>query len=239
MAANDGERSAVIRRDVISNTIAGLIVAAVVGVAGVVAGQAFQGSDGGPSSADSPTISGPTSPGATSSMTSDTESAAPESLATDSITGEPNGTIASITTGSRPIASVGDYLFDLTPIEGDYQAGSKSVNGQPYARSVFRGLSVCNSGEGKSVQYNLGRKYSIFTATAGLSDEDTRGQPTVQFRIDTDRGNDFFTSKLGESRRIKFDVRGAIYLRLTVYEPNGSGPCVTNTVAVWGDAKVS
>lgn len=121
------------------------------------------------------------------------------------------------------------------------RSGSKAVNGPTYARSIFHGLSECNPGDGKgySVEYDLGRKYSSFTAIAGLSDVDTRGPRTVQFRIDTDGGgHDYFTSARGESHQITFDITGTLFLRLTVYEKNGSGPCITDTIAVWGDAQV-
>jgi hypothetical protein len=116
----------------------------------------------------------------------------------------------------------------------------KAVNGQTYARSIFHGLSECNPGDGKgySVEYDLGRKYLSFTAIAGLSDVDTHGPRTVQFRIDTDGGHDYSTSARGESHKITFDIAGTLFLRLTVYEKNGSRPCITDTVAVWGDAQV-
>jgi NPCBM/NEW2 domain len=147
-------------------------------------------------------------------------------------------TSTSTLTSSAPPAPESDYLFDLTPIDGAYEVGSKSVNGQTFGRSIFHGLSECNSGEGYSVEYDIGRQYSTFTATAGLSDLDTRGARTVQFRIDTDRGHDYFTSGRGESHKVSFDIRGSLFLRLTVYEPNGSGPCIVDTVAVWGDAQI-
>jgi hypothetical protein len=147
-------------------------------------------------------------------------------------------TSTSTLTSPAPPAPESDYLFDLTPIDGATEVGSKSVNGQTFGRSIFHGLSECNSGEGYSVEYDIGRQYSIFTATAGLSDLDTRGARTVQFRIDTDRGHDYFTSGRGESHKVSFDIRGSLFLRLTVYEPNGSGPCIVDTVAVWGDAQI-
>lgn len=133
-----------------------------------------------------------------------------------------------------------DFLFDLKPIDGTYQTGSKTVNGQTYARSVFHGLSECNPGDGKgySVEYNVGRQYATFAATAGLSDLDTRGSRTVQFRIDTDLRHDYFELGRGQSRAVSFDIKNALYLRLAVYEPNGSGLCVVDTVAVWGDARI-
>jgi len=145
------------------------------------------------------------------------------------------------TSSSSPEPPVqADFLFDLTPINGRYDTGSKTVNGQTFPRSIFHGLSICNPGDGKgySVEYNLGRAYSTFTATAGLSDLDTKGDRTIQFRIDTDKGHDYFTAGRGESHKVAFNIKDALFLRLTVYEPNGSGLCIVDTVAVWGDAQI-
>ena len=148
--------------------------------------------------------------------------------------------IPQATSSPASAAPIPAYLFDLTPINGSYQVGSKTVNGQTYSRSVFHGLSECNAGDGKGflAEYDLGRKYKTFTATAGLSDLDTRGSRTIEFRIDTDRGHQDFTADRGEPHKVTFNVSGALFLRLTVYEANGSGPCIVDTVAVWGDAQL-
>ena len=148
--------------------------------------------------------------------------------------------IPQATSSPASAAPIPAYLFDLTPINGSYQVGSKTVNGQTYSRSVFHGLSECNAGDGKGflAEYNLGRKYKTLTATAGLSDLDTRGSRTIEFRIDTDRGHQDFTADRGEPHKVAFNVSGALFLRLTVYEANGSGPCIVDTVAVWGDAQL-
>jgi NPCBM/NEW2 domain len=207
-----------------SAVIAGLIVAAIVGL---FHGIGIGGAPNTPGSTSRP-AAGNSSPVKTSS-----EPRSPTLVPMSS-----PATSTSTLTSSAPPTPESDYLFNLTPIDGAYEVGSKSVNGQTFGRSIFHGLSECNSGEGYSVEYDIGRQYSTFTATAGLSDLDTRGARTVQFRIDTDRGHDYFTSGRGESHKVSFDIRGSLFLRLTVYEPNGSGPCIVDTVAVWGDAQI-
>jgi hypothetical protein len=129
-----------------------------------------------------------------------------------------------------------DYLFDLVPTDGTFDKGSKEIDGRTYARSIFHGLSVCNIGNPHTVEYNLGRKYSRFLATAGLSDIDTRGDRSIQFRADTNVKHAYFVVGRGATHRIDFDVRNAIYLRLSLYEPASSGPCVVDTIGVWGNA---
>jgi len=115
------------------------------------------------------------------------------------------------------------------------------VNGETYSQSIFHGLSECNGGGGVGyvVEYYLGRKYSRLEATAGLSDLDTKGARTVEFRLTTDHAHDYFALGRGASRKVSFNVKGELYLRLSVYEKNGSGPCIVDTMGVWSDAELA
>jgi NPCBM/NEW2 domain len=203
----------------------GLCAAVVVGA--IATWQLQQGSTTAPLASPT-TPSEPTASPSTASFTQATVLPAPSSITSTTI---PDQT-------SAPPQS--DYLFDLSPIDGSYQIGSKSVSGTTYQRSIFHGLSECNAGDGKGfrVEYNLGRKYSRFIASAGLSDVDTHGSRTVQFRIDTDRKHDDFVVGRGELHKVDFDLTGALFVRLTVYEQNGSGACIIDAVAVWGDAQI-
>ena len=172
-----------------------------------------------------------------------TTSTAPDSALSASPS-EPDASPAAVTTAEpapAPPAPASDYLFDLEPASNTgFEVGSKTINGADYGRSVFHGLSPCNSGDGVgySVQYYLGRKYSSFTAVAGLSDLDTPAPIPVQFRIDSDRAHRDFKAPLGTSFKVDFNVKGALYLRLSVYETNSAAPCNINGVAVWGDAQI-
>ena len=56
-----------------------------------------------------------------------------------------------------------------------------------------------------------------------------RGLQTLHFRIDTDRQHDDFLLGSGVSQKIDFDVGGALFLRLTVYNENRSEPCIVDT----------
>lgn len=191
----------------------------------------------------SPQTSAPTAPA--SSPPSTQPSSPPPSTSTGPTVPTPTRASPTVHTPSQsatPTQSTSriDFLMDLEQTSGSFRSGSKDVNGKTYADSIFHGLSPCNSGKGTgfTVEYNLSRHYSKFIATAGLSDVDTYGDPAIQFRVTTDQTRSSFELHRGEQHPVNIDLRGALYLRLWVYEPNSSDPCTINTVAVWGDARI-
>jgi hypothetical protein len=62
------------------------------------------------------------------------------------------------------------YLADQAPVSGSWYGSSQAatISGTTYAHSVA--TEVCGYNNGSAVEYNLGRNYQTFNATAGLGD---------------------------------------------------------------------
>ncbi|HJW00585.1 MAG TPA: protein kinase [Arthrobacter sp.] len=62
------------------------------------------------------------------------------------------------------------YLADQSPVNGRWESSSQAatISGTTYAHSVA--TEVCGYNGGSAVEYNLGRNYQTFNATAGLGD---------------------------------------------------------------------
>ncbi|WP_426987693.1 protein kinase domain-containing protein [Pseudarthrobacter sp. Y6] len=62
------------------------------------------------------------------------------------------------------------YLADQAPVSGSWRSSSQAatISGTTYAHSIA--TDVCGYNSGASVEYNLGRNYQTFNATAGLGD---------------------------------------------------------------------
>jgi serine/threonine-protein kinase len=78
------------------------------------------------------------------------------------------------------------YLSDQKPVSGSWTDSSSAVtiSGATHAHSVS--TTICNYGSGSAVEYNLGRNYQTFTATAGLEDssEDSAAVALVEVFAD-------------------------------------------------------
>ena len=78
------------------------------------------------------------------------------------------------------------YLSDQKPVSGSWTDSSSAVtiSGTTHAHSVS--TTICNYGPASAVEYNLGRNYQTFTATAGLEDssEDSAAVALVEVFAD-------------------------------------------------------
>lgn len=130
-------------------------------------------------------------------------------------------------------AGASQYLANLNPVAGSGSTftGSEEVNGQTYANSVF--LDV-NPGPA-NVSYNLGRQWSHFQATLGLSDDSPENEQ-IQFQILADQRTIYsHVFELGQSQQINLDVAGVLRLELIATEVSSY---VGQTEAVWGNAEL-
>lgn len=90
-----------------------------------------------------------------------------------------------------------------------------SLNGTPYMHSiVYRCSDFCNE-PSASVEYDLGRKYSQFTAVIGVSDDTQETDQTGTFEVFLDDGLvGTWTASFGSPQQISADVSGGLRLRL-------------------------
>jgi hypothetical protein len=129
------------------------------------------------------------------------------------------------------------YLSELDPLTatGGIDTSAAEINGTGFARSVT--LNCNAAGPVNSVEYNLGRHWTTFTATAGLRDDSpTGGSLTFEAAVDgTRRYRE--TIRLGASREVRLDIRNALRLKLTV---SYTGQDATNVYyGSWGDAQIT
>lgn len=78
------------------------------------------------------------------------------------------------------------YLADQTPVNGRWGNfdPAATISGTTYAHSVA--AEVCGYNSGESVEYNLGRNYQTFNATAGLGDSSEDSTAVVLVEVFAD-----------------------------------------------------
>ncbi|GHF38558.1 NPCBM/NEW2 domain-containing protein [Streptomyces griseosporeus] len=138
------------------------------------------------------------------------------------------------TTGESAQSRYLNELDPLTATEG-IDTGTAEINGTGFASSV---TLACNAaGPVNSAEYNLGRHWTTFTATAGLRDDSpTGGSLTFEVAVDgTRRFRE--TIRLGASREVRLDIRNALRLKLTVSYTGQDASSVY--YGSWGDAQIT
>jgi hypothetical protein len=83
-------------------------------------------------------------------------------------------------------SEVVSYLADQSPVSGYWGSSTQAVtiSGATYAHSVS--TDVCGYNSGSAVEYNLGRNYQTFSATAGLGDSSKDSTAVVLVEIFAD-----------------------------------------------------
>lgn len=78
------------------------------------------------------------------------------------------------------------YLADQAPVTGRWSLseGAATISGTTYAHSVA--TEVCGYNSGESVEYNLGRNYQTFNASAGLGDSSEDSTAVVLVEVFAD-----------------------------------------------------
>ncbi|MFJ9106267.1 NPCBM/NEW2 domain-containing protein [Streptomyces sp. NPDC102405] len=146
-------------------------------------------------------------------------------------TSEPSTPSQSVPSGS---ASQTQYLSDLDPLKSTQGVDTSivEINGEGFARSVT--LIVNAAGPVNSAEYNLGRHWDRFSATAGLRDDSPTGGK-LTFEVSVDGKQEYSeTIPLGKSQEIDLDVSDALRLKLTVtYSGQDDG---SSYYGSWGNA---
>jgi hypothetical protein len=189
--------------------------------------------------------------GAVVSTTDTTDTAETSTSDTTDTSTEITDTGSSTTDSGAPVADGPQYLSDLTPVDHDPQDsgaenGQYTANAQQYLHAVDV-PAQCGSGVYGTnwVDYNLGRKFTTFTATVALADTDASDSKAV-FVLYAD-GIKIKSGPLvlGQSTPLNVPVKGVLRLRLEADNTNSgpSGCAVSDSDAtadvVWGDAHIS
>ncbi|MBB1023262.1 MULTISPECIES: NPCBM/NEW2 domain-containing protein [unclassified Dietzia] len=127
------------------------------------------------------------------------------------------------------------YLRAMQTVRGGAEPtkGSVNINGRTYAQSVYTSQFMTTS---TNYQYDLGKDWSNFRATIGLSDT-SHPDARYQFRVfvdDQQRGS--WAMRLGQAQDININVSGGLRLKLEVTKTAANG---NNANAAWGDARVT
>jgi hypothetical protein len=142
---------------------------------------------------------------------------------------------------SDPLAADATYLSDEQTLNrSNWRDGTARVGGEIYLHSAFGRQGSC-SGEAKQAfaEYDLGRDYSRFTATLGLSDTNRRASHRVLFEVIVD-GTQIHEVELtaGEAEPVDLDINGGLRLRLqvTFFADGACSGFDGDDRAVFGDA---
>jgi serine/threonine protein kinase len=148
-------------------------------------------------------------------------------------------------TGTPLASGAALFLSDDSTVGGTDQptTGAATINGTTYPHSISDQFDQCSSSSTISHDYDLGRKYSTFTATVGQADTSPQNA-TVQWDVYLDTSNHPYSKQLvkGQSDQVSIPVKGVLTLTLTEtylpVTPNNQTTC-GNVIAGWGDAEIN
>jgi hypothetical protein len=128
------------------------------------------------------------------------------------------------------------YFSELEPLTSTIGVDTSpaEINGRGFARSVT--LIASSAGPTNSAEYNIGRDWSVFSATIGLRDDSPSGG-SLTFEVSVDGTRKYSREiPLGRSQNISLNVSHALRIKLTV---TYSGQDPANTYyGSWGNARL-
>jgi serine/threonine protein kinase len=138
------------------------------------------------------------------------------------------------------------FLSNASTVGGtdEPDTGAATINGTTYPHSIWDQFGQCNSSTTISHDYDLGRKYSTFTATVGEGDTSPQSA-TVQWDVYLDTTNHPYTKQMikGTGDQVSISVKNVLTLTLTeTYIPPASGyngNTCGSIIAGWGDAEIA
>lgn len=212
-------------KQIIGSVVAGLIIAAILGVAGWLRHESTHQTPGQPNAA------GPATPRpATSSART----------STGSVTGSPSPVQTPTTAAPPPPAVPALYLADLTPLAGENaDTDPQQMGGVFYAHAVSASSGGCAGNHQTIFSYVINRKYARFRAVIGLDDQSLDGIH-VQIAVIAD-GRSLFsrTFTAGHTAIVNRSITGVRELKLEqIYLGPNPDICSTSATAVWGNAEV-
>lgn len=130
------------------------------------------------------------------------------------------------------------YLEDQSPVSGD--AGSfeaAKISGETYAHSME--APVCGYSSSDSVEYNLGRKYASFSATAGIADDSADSSAVVLLEVFAD-GRKVSTQSVtyGKPFTVTADMTDALRMKIQWQATSCDKDLSSGTYLALGEAKL-
>jgi hypothetical protein len=119
------------------------------------------------------------------------------------------------------------YLADLdTTIGGWSSSGNISIDGTDYPQSLLNWVCDVSYQSPRTVEYNIGRDFKLFTAVVGMSDKTPSGSTSrVEFVVDGTRQPAAARNvAVGSASRVDLDVTNALTLAV-VMSPTGDSKC--------------
>lgn len=107
------------------------------------------------------------------------------------------------------------YLADETPVSGQWQSNESAVkiSGNTFAHSVS--TDVCYYNDGSTIEYNLGRNYQTFEASAGLEDSSENSDAVVLVEVFADGRKVSSQSVVyGKAIAIKADMTDVLRMKI-------------------------
>jgi serine/threonine protein kinase len=152
-------------------------------------------------------------------------------------TATPTADATGVPTGPQFLNELNPVDEDPLTLNGTTRAGSFSSSGTTYGHAI-RMKPGCSNDDGGTywVDYDIGRKWSTFTTTVGLSD-DSPTDATASYTLIADT-KPIATGKLalGTAAPINLPVTNVLRLRLQINNPESSNPkCRAKTSIIWGD----
>lgn len=120
-------------------------------------------------------------------------------------------------------ATVSTALLSDLPRAGepssDLRFQDVDIDGQHYENSLRYSCELfCNGPSPAAYDVDLGRRFSRFTAVAGVVDTAASGSAD-KFEIDVDGVLKSWTASIGHPQNIDIDVRNALRLTIRIYPP--------------------
>jgi hypothetical protein len=227
-------------RQVTTSVIAGLIVALIISLAGLMIHQLNSKSV----AASSPGTAAPTS---TTSETSQSDSTPSEVQTNPSPAPQSSTQSAAQTSPAQPSSGalssaplVAEYLSDLSPLPNDTpETTPQQMGGIYYLHSVSTASGGCADDYQDTFSYVINRKFHSFQAVIGLNDQSLDNTP-VAVEIDAD-GRTLYSGifTAGKVVDVKRDITGVreLDLKQTYVGPNPN-TCSSNATVVWGNAEI-
>lgn len=142
------------------------------------------------------------------------------------------GETVTLTVSRRPVNVFLTSLATVGSGGSGASAGTANLNGTTYIRALTDSTSCGNA---STLEYDLGRAYRTFSATAGLSD-DSASEGALQIDVFLD-GRSIFsgTSTLGQPVTIDVDVSGGLRLAISAARVEPDCSDWSSVDAVWAD----
>ncbi|OOP59416.1 hypothetical protein BMF89_20485 [Arthrobacter sp. SRS-W-1-2016] len=134
-------------------------------------------------------------------------------------------------------SAVTNYLADQQSVNGSMSKGSATISGVAYPHSIT--TNFCNWGDtaGGSVEYNLGRNYQTFAATAGLADDSHSNASTALLEIFAD-GRKVYSQTVSYGQAFPINVDMTNVLRLKIQYQGATCAKDGEAELVVGDARI-